>query len=350
MFVGAIATLYIRFNSVLDTDEDTANIFEATKNTALLFSRTVLPFIIAITSLRYLPFYVQIPLSIIIVILVLVLSKLLKILLDKLIDKIQYKIGFDGIRRLLLGFGITVLVGIPVFFMGTSGDNLNSLFNLQNHKPQYNFTNGYPYDIGNQFEGKLIDGEESNLIELIEYDEDSDPIENNMCYDESYKLSYELTLDMYTLTRVLTRTDQAGKIDTITLEGIDNVRCFSSNNVVYLFTRGSDVVEILDKEFKINNIYIPLNKYSDFYKKVNEDSYDTFVVHNYNNYYELEKQYLDITLPFYSHYSYYHVLFIFITLFIPITDYKKDTKFLNSKKSKNDEEDPFERFDNNTKQ
>jgi hypothetical protein len=155
---------------------------------------------------------------------------------------------------------------------------------------------------------------------------------------------------MYTLTRVLTRTDQAGKIDTITLEGIDNVRCFSSNNVVYLFTRGSDVVEILDKEFKINNIYIPLNKYSDFYKKVNEDSYDTFVVHNYNNYYELEKQYLDITLPFYSHYSYYHVLFIFITLFIPITDYKKDTKFLNSKKSKNDEEDPFERFDNNTKQ
>lgn len=322
--------------------------FEAFKNTLIIFTLTLYPFFISLTMFRYLPWIIQILLSILFVVIIQYGKKYVRIGYRKVIRYFEFKIRFDGIRRFLYVWGIFGLVMVMMFLFNIPRNQINNVLNFNNHRPIFNFTKGYPIDLQTNYEAELVDEYTSLTPVILSYpamsDEgvsrhgDLDIFNMRVFHDSINNLTYTSYVVNSDFT-VYIKEDQFGNEEIYEIDGTHNTNGYVVGDVIYLTSQGSEVIEVMDGEFRINGIYnlqptIPFFEgnsfsYFEFQGASKTSNGITFTTHeerkgvHYYKEYILEKVDIDMKLPFYSHYSYGAIVIVFIVMFIPITDYKK---------------------------
>ncbi len=327
--------------------------FEAFKNTLIIFMLTFYPFFISLTVFRYFVWPIQILLSIGVVFLVLYGEKYFKVWLEDFIDYWKFKINFDGARKFIYVWTIIGITAILVFIFNFPTQQVNNVLNLNNHRPIFNFVNGYDVDIMTNYEADLLGEYESitTIVNAYEGLPNEAVIEGNdgnvdirdiqVFYDYEKNITYTAYVEGVKQT-VYIKTYPDGTTEEYTIKGIHNTSGYVSGDIIYLtggLQSNQEVIEIMDGEFKINGIYnlqptIPFfeNNRMDYFQFIGckiEDGKLVYTTHeekdgvHYYKDYSLSEIDVDIHMPFYSHYSMGHVLFILVFMFIPITDYKK---------------------------
>jgi hypothetical protein len=346
-FFSMLILMYIRiFDGEIFNDQFAIR-FEPVKNTLLLLFTVVLPFFIFLTIFRFLPWYIQFFLSILFTGFFIYIKKYLQAGIQKFFYYISINVDFDGARKYIYlwlgGFG-TILLMFAFNFPTTT---VNTFLNLENHKPIYNFINGYDVDIENNYSLELLNKIISDTTINFDYDEAtnndvSDPLISsyNTFTDEDNNISYSAYVVNNYETKYI-KEDQYGHTEEYVIRGIHNTNGIVIDGVIYLLgdaKTNHQVIEVMDGEFAITgiaNIPVPekflYNKMEERFivigYKVVGDTIQFTTSTSYNNQfyyhtYELVPEDVDIQLPFYSHFSLGHLLIAFIFLFVPASNYQ----------------------------
>lgn len=340
---GALIIMYFRLKNEDDHTGSSEFRYEGIKNTYLMYTTSVIPFFISMTVFRYLPGILQILLSLAISYAVYKSGKYIRKISKDIYYAFRFKIRTDGIRKFAYIWSIFGLILVLAFLFDTPKNEINSLFNLNNHRPIYNFSNGYPIDLKVNFETVKLEEIESDSQISFNY-----PLVGYEApYTQEFEISkyakffdgdieYEAYVVNFNFTRYI-KTYPNGLQETYEINGVHNTRGFVSGDTIYLV--GNEIIEIMDGEFAINAIYNlqpktsfwAISKYHDFSmvgaKIVDEKLEFTTIemkqgTRIYNTYHLSEVD-IDIDLPFYSHYSSGFMIFVFIMTIFPITYYKK---------------------------
>ena len=338
LLFGALGLGYLRVRKQQVGEENSDELLEVIKNSLILFMITVYPFFVFLTIFKYLPFFVQIPLSLLLAFLFYYSSTYIQKYVYKWYKKLSFKFDLSGSRKWWLLFSVIVISGFMVLAFDFPEDPINNALNLNNHQPIYGITKGYDYDVQTNYESRLVkeviiaSNAELPYDDLIVYPED-----DNFFYGDN-GTQYSSRYQGY--TTYYTKETPGGDIEEVSYQNYHNVDGVIIGDVIYLVSFKNPVIEIMDGEFGITHIYnvqeteafLYNNGFYNFelYFRVVDEKLHYIQVESRDGYkyiseYELYKEPVDIELPFYSHYSFINVLLMVGFLFVPITDYKSFT-------------------------
>lgn len=325
---------YFKQNTEEESDADLR--IESMKNTVIKFNITVLPFLISMTIFRFQAFYIQIPLSVLVAFIVHFSSTYLQKGWGKIYFKLSLKIDLSGSRGFKLVWAAVVLFFAGTFFFNFPTNNVERFINLENSKKVYTFFDGYDVFMDNNYDTVKRSENElpslTSLDTLLNLDEQviTDTENNQIIKAERIFTDYTV----YELT-----TPEGLIIDTYKINRTHNINGFVSNDVIYFFDADEQIVEIMDSEFRFNNLvgithkepFFEGNKYDKSFNAFYTDGTDLFIVTNDStngvNFtkttYQVVEKNVDLDFGFYTHFSMFHILIVLISVWIPITNHSK---------------------------
>lgn len=128
---------------------------ESIKNNLILFAKTFLPFYVFLTVFRYLPFYFQIPLAILISALIFYVSTHVYRLLTPFYKKISFFFSTLGPKEYFSLWISVVLILISIAVFQFPANVISENLNLSNNT-KYLDIDGFPTDINNNFHQEEI--------------------------------------------------------------------------------------------------------------------------------------------------------------------------------------------------
>lgn len=105
-------------------------------NVLILTIITVIPFYITLTILRFTPWYIQVPISLIISIILPLLKLLFNYIRVEFFQNIQTRINNATDKKWLIGFGIVTIIVIAQFFIRIPMYSFEELINIEDHISQ----------------------------------------------------------------------------------------------------------------------------------------------------------------------------------------------------------------------
>lgn len=328
---------YFRFikQNIISSDSD--ELLEVTKNAFVFINVTIVPFMIALTILRYTNVFVQILGSLVIAAGVYFLSKQLQKAMIKIYDNLKYKIDLSGSRWFIALWIVIAVIALFVAAFDFPDKPILNAINLNNHQPVYGLTSGLDTDIQGNHEKELQDTYVDYTVLINNYGTLYQGTADNV-YDEYNTYSLEMLHETpYTTTYIKTNLETQESI-TKTYNGWHNTDALIIGNDIYLFNKDSLQIEIMDTNLNIVSVHNIQPKEAFWYN----NRYDGFSIyatvindefyyiqddineglHQYSVY-KLTEQDVTLTLPFYTHFSLFHMFLVLGLMCVPITDYKR---------------------------
>ena len=336
--LGSMGLIYFRIRN--DDDYDVELTLEMVKNAFIIFNRTVLPFMISLTIFRFMPFYFQILLSLLVVVVIQFLSFFMQKITVRFVasmrsDFIRYR---PYIAIVLIFFGI--LVFIVMFDFPTY--KVEKTVNLQHHTPIYGFYDGYDTELDSSYDLQLVDEYEETHYNYPDPPVVEDlpnkfylgfPI-SQLYYDIENDTTYETYYDDLNKTYFI-KIDSNNNEEVYEFRGIRSLMVV--DDIFYILNKDSNVIEMADENLNITSI-LRIPRYYAFYNNPTRSAEFFYSIENgellltsveisneelyYHKQYIIIQNDIDITLPFYSHFGLFHIVIVFIIMFIPITNYK----------------------------
>lgn len=348
--LSALVLLLFRFKAKDYDDPDEDLKIESLKNSYLLINITFLPFVLSMASLRFQPFYIQIPTSVLTAFAIFYLSKHVQKQFVKWEEIVTRKMNFAGSRLFIYIWGLIMVIAVMVSIFDFPEEKLENTLNLEHSTPVVSMFNDYTNDLNANYDTELVTTSISSPVSNIhEFQYSSSNIEPrsteslvnpdsiNVFRDEENNITYEAYIDNFFNT-VYMKYNPDGSVEKYELHGRHNINGYVIDGVVYLTSKNRTKIEIMDGEFKINNIvnvypkskFLSINQYRN--SSINYGLIDgeiQFVIddvlnnEHYYSVYKVVHRETQLDLPFYAHFSTYHLVLLSIILFIPITNYKK---------------------------
>jgi hypothetical protein len=326
-----------------DDSFDVGLTIEMAKNTFIKFNVIVLPFMITLTICRFMPFYIQIAISLMVVVGIQIVS----FFLHKLVYKIKdlYKVNIVGYKTYLTIWFVVFVVITFVVLYGFPTYQVEKALNLQNHTPIYGIYDGYDTDLDSSYVLELVDEYEED-----QYDYPNPPVAEDLpdkFYKDSpitqiyYDLRNDVTYETYHVDLYRTyilKIDSSNNVKVFEYKDIRNL--IVVDDVFYLIEQDSNLIEITDENLNVTAIFkIPLHDelfhkqmisselfYSIDSGKLLFTTIETSRVSNEEVYhykeYNVIQDNIDLTLPFYSHFGLFHIILLFMVMFVPTSNFK----------------------------
>lgn len=234
IFVALFMMLFrLWSDELINADEDLK--IETTKNTLILFVIAYVPLLVSLTMLRYTPYYIQIPISIITAGLIAIITfKIQKHSTSKLNHLIDAYNNADWQKYIYVWIGLIMLAALYGSFQIPT-DYLKENLHLSN---QSNFFDsvGLPYNTQNNFEQEI----------LLQVETTSSLTINDYTYNEDtlYVLYGNKTITIY-------NRDNQEELDSIT-HNEPFISLLSYENEIYVTTSYPDGYETIDTLYKIS--------------------------------------------------------------------------------------------------
>lgn len=179
---------------------------ETIKNNIVLFALTILPLYVSLTMFRYLPFYYQIPLAILVSTTIFFIPRMTSRLFNPIYIRTEVFFSMVGTKELSIIIGGIFLFLISIYMFNLPTNIAGESLNLANNTP-YLSIDGFPIDVENNFrQNEIIQIDSTELIdsEVMDYYYDD---EHLYLYTTSNKLLiYNLSTKKLTHKRTLENT------------------------------------------------------------------------------------------------------------------------------------------------
>lgn len=354
-----MGVIYVRgFLTEMNLD-DLNVVLETSRNTFLILSRTIVIFMISFTIFRFFSFYIQIGLSLLAVLIFSYLYKLTQYLITK-ISKLDFMSNPTGDSIIVIGKVLLVLGAIvSIVLFNLPRHRINHALNLNDNKTLYVFMDKNPY-LNAHYDTSIqvINQDEFNEMDLTMFDtEPKDYMNLPVNYNRLY-ISYDNNEDVeyygyYDLDEEVTVEVEYNNITQIETkrryDGIRSTLKIRIDDIVYKFEHRSNDVLITDSSALKSELFNPEQRLT-FYvgNQASDDSFIgfildgdllTYVTSPYNNYdneeydsynvYTLEYKNVDIMTDFYHYFDFSYILFIMLSLCIPVSRNRKNPKNYN---------------------
>jgi len=166
---------------------------EGIKNNILIVLVTVLPMYVVMTIFRYLPWYLQLFLSLVSVSIIFLLSVFISKAMEKFFQNLKdYFIELGSIKYVIIWLSIGIILFFGFFFQ-IPVNSLKKTLNLNNNAIYMSF-DGLPVDIQNNYE-------QNQLVELKLGDNLSTRIRDFYLQDDYLYLNYENYIEVYSVSK-----------------------------------------------------------------------------------------------------------------------------------------------------
>ncbi len=349
--LGSFGLIYFRIRRNDNFDAELS--LEMSKNAFIKFNTVVLPFIIALTIFRFMPFYFQIPCSLVVVVVIHFISLYLQKASVYIVESVR---SFSmGIKNFITLWVIVIVMAIVVMVFNFPTYQVEKVLNLQHHSPIYGFFDGYDTELDSSYDLELVDEYEDSEYSypaLPEPEELPDksylgfPI-SQIYYDTENSVTYETYHENLYQTYII-KIDSNDNEEVFTLRGIRNLMVV--DDAFYLVNKDINVIEITDENLQITSILnIPLHyalvnnqmKSAEFFYSIRNDEIllTTVEISGYlpeervyhHKEYIVTQDDIDMNLPFYSHFGLFHIVVLFAIMLIPISDYESSITILDFK-------------------
>lgn len=345
---------------------DTDTMFETTKNLFVLFSSTILLFYVMLTVFRFQTAFLQILYALIVVVLFNILTIFMKRLFIKIWEKIDFHVSmFVSFSSIYLYLSVFFVIFLIIFF-NFPNVSVSKALNLNNSKSYFSFPDGaveltnrykadklFEYDMDESLDSSAFINQENDYIfihlrnEIIIYKIDTDQI--------IYYGPIEDEIDGINITR-----DNIEENETKYQNHCqDTSNCivydypYQYGDVVYKTYNRITIIE--DLEYSNSEIAVFTDQIIHFFENDKIDSrldtekdrpfigfgYSTASLADVDNYqgkliylqvdgdeesmsvevYKVIEKEIGLDLPFYNHYRFGIIFFIFLLGFVPITNY-----------------------------
>lgn len=368
LLVGLFLIAY-SMNNINENNPEWELQLETMKNSIVIFSSTVLLFFITLTIFRFQAFYLQVLFSLLIVVIFNIISIYLKRWVEKTWDKLSYNLSMFVSFTSWYLYAAIVLIFMLIIVFNFPRVAVNQSLNLGNSNAYFGVIDGST-DLVNRYESELlIDLDVEMRMDNGAYINRKDEYVFIFIRDEL--LVYDLKKDELTYSGAYQSNINGMEIDSINQEvneikyqtycGEDDLQCLE---YIYPFEYGDVEYKYKNQILKIENLsynhsdtaiftddIIHLFSHEEIDSRVDLSKDRPFIGFNDSNalvsdidfydggisYLQLEideellnikvydvlERKVDLVLPFYSHYRFGILVFVFIMAFIPISNYDR---------------------------